>query len=538
MENLRDTPVLIVGAGPVGLSLAVELGLRGIECAVVDQTDGVLQSSKMNLVNIRTMEHCRRWGIAERVRRRPFPADFPHDVAFVTSLAGTELSRLERPADKNRTPAATSPETFQHCPQIWFDPILQAVASELEPVTLVYRHRLEALREERGRMVGEMIDLETGESRRVAAEFAVGCDGGSSDVRRFLDIPAEGSQVLSRSYNVFIRCPRFMSLHDKARAIRYMLVDSGGIWGTIVAIDGREIWRLSVADIPHDADPDPDETDAMLCRALGSPFEYELLDRMVWSRRKMVAARYRRGRAFLAGDAAHQLSTTGGFGMNTGIGDAVDLGWKLAAALDGWGGERLLDSYDAERRPIGVRNVAEASANFDLWNVAQDGAALTDASAAGVRRREEIGGRLRDSLRREFETEGVQLGYRYDPSPICIADGTPPPPDEPMTYVPTARPGSRAPHVWLADGRSTLDLFGRGFTLLCLGRGPPDPATLRRAAAARGVPLDVVRIDERPVVDSYGEALVLVRPDGHVAWRGAAAPEDAIRVVDVARGAA
>lgn len=537
MERLRDTPVLIVGAGPVGLSLAVELGLRGIECTVVDQTDGVLQSSKMNLVNIRTMEHCRRWGIAERVRRRPFPADFPHDVAFVTNLAGIELSRLERPADENRMPSVTSPETFQHCPQIWFDPILQALASELEPVTLVYRHRLEGLHQEPGHTVGEITDLETGERRLIAAQFAVGCDGGSSDVRRILGIAAEGSQVLSRSYNLFIRCPQFMSLHDKDRAIRYMLVDSSGIWGTIVAIDGREIWRLSVADIPRDADPDPDETDAMLRRALGSPFEYELLDRMVWSRRKMVAARYRSGRIFLAGDAAHQLSTTGGFGMNTGIGDAVDLGWKLAAVLEGWGGDRLLDSYDAERRPIGARNVAEASANFDLWNVAQDGAALTDASAAGERRRAEIGARLRDSLRREFETEGVQLGYRYDPSPICIADGTPPPPDEPMTYVPTARPGSRAPHVWLADGRSTLDLFGEGFTLLCLGHDLPEPAAFGRAAAARGVPLDIVRIDERLVADAYEAGLVLVRPDGHVAWRGAEVPEDAIRVVDVVRGA-
>ena len=311
MKRLRNTPVLIVGAGPVGLSLAVELGLRGIECTVVDRTDGVLRSSKMNLVNIRTMEHCRRWGIAERVRGRPFPADFPHDVAFVTSLAGTELSRLERPADENRTPSPASPETFQHCPQIWFDPILQALASELEPVTLVYRHRLEALREEPGRVAGETIDLQTGESGRIAAEFAVGCDGGSSDVRRFLEIPAEGSRVLSRSYNVFIRCPQFMSLHDKARAIRYMLVDGGGIWGTIVAIDGREIWRLSVADIPPDSDPDPDETDAMLCRALGVPFEYELLDRMVWSRRKMVPVgspgHMGREKPMGAGRAAHGL---------------------------------------------------------------------------------------------------------------------------------------------------------------------------------------------------------------------------------------
>jgi hypothetical protein len=239
----------------------------------------------------------------------------------------------------------------------------------------------------------------------------------------------------------------------------------------------------------------------------------------------------------LAGDAVHQLSPTGALGMNTGIGDAVDLGWKLAATLQGWGGARLIESYDAERRPVGQRNVRMATGfyqhneTFSQWSDA-----LTHDTAEGERMRREIGAALESHVGGEFRTLGLQIGYAYENSPICVSDGTPPPPDDPANYAANARPGARAPHVWLADNRSTLDLFGHGFTLLRFA-GAPETDEIVQAAAARGVPLSIVDIASDEAAAIYRCKLVLVRPDGHVAWRGDTIPDNAVAMIDTVRGA-
>jgi hypothetical protein len=270
---------------------------------------------------------------------------------------------------------------------------------------------------------------------------------------------------------------------------------------------------------------------------MGRDLAVEWLGVSIWKRRSVVAQCYGKGRVFLAGDAVHQLSPTGALGMNSGVGDAVDLGWKLAAVLQGWGGERLLASYDAERRPVGVRNVTAAT-RFYATNegFGSGNGALEEDSAAGAAARREMGERLVQHVGNEFRTIGLQLGYRYEDSPICVPDGTDPPPDEPAVYVPSARPGARAPHVWLADDRSTLDLFGRGLALLRF-KGAPDASALVRAAAARGVPLRVEAVDNEEAAELYGRKLVLVRPDGHVAWRADALPDDAVGLIDRVRGA-
>jgi hypothetical protein len=257
----------------------------------------------------------------------------------------------------------------------------------------------------------------------------------------------------------------------------------------------------------------------------------------IWKRRSVVAAHYGNGRVFLAGDAVHQLSPTGALGMNSGVGDAVDLGWKLAAVLQGWGGTNLLASYDAERRPIGVRNVAAATRFYTTnESFGRGNAAIAEDSAAGEAQRASLGKMLEQHVGREFRTIGLQLGYRYEDSPICVSDGTLPPPDAPEAYVPSARPGSRAPHVWLNDGRSTLDLFGRGFTLLRFS-GAAEVSGIEAAASKHGVPLQVADVENEEAAELYQRRLVLVRPDGHVAWRGDAAPSDPLALIDRVRGA-
>jgi len=254
-------------------------------------------------------------------------------------------------------------------------------------------------------------------------------------------------------------------------------------------------------------------------------------------RRELVSERYHEGRAFLAGDSAHMLSPTGAFGMNTGIQDAVDLSWKLAAVLQGWGGPRLLDSYDAERRPIGHRNVREAAANFRRMTSPRPGPLLLDPTPAGDAFRQQLGAEFSAIMRHEWFTLGVHLGYRYEDSPICWPDGTVATADDPNRYVPAARPGSRAPHLWLAPGHSILDLFGRGFALLGFGADPSAVDELMAAARTRGVPMTFTPIAHDAAARLYERKLVLVRPDGHVAWRGDRAPIDPLAVIDCIRGA-
>jgi hypothetical protein len=240
----------------------------------------------------------------------------------------------------------------------------------------------------------------------------------------------------------------------------------------------------------------------------------------------------------LAGDAVHQLSPTGALGMNTGIGDAIDLGWKLAATIQGWGGPELMTSYDAERRPVGLRNVAMTTEFFLTQDqYAGSLAAIDEDSDDGRRLRAQLGGQLVKDVGAMFRTIGLQIGYRYEDSPICIPDDTAAPPDEAGDYVPSARPGSRAPHAWLRDDRSTLDLFGRGFVLLRFGADAPDGHAATEAAAVCGLPLETATIDKAEAVELYQCKLALVRPDGHVAWRGDALPDDAGALIDRVRGA-
>ena len=330
----------------------------------------------------------------------------------------------------------------------------------------------------------------------------------------------------------YLPLPRAGRPARQGRAYRFIILGPEGTWSTIVAINGTDQWRFSIigGNEPHEYTTD--EINALIRRAVGRDFDYEILTVMPWVRRELVAERYGDGRVYMAGDAVHMLSPTGAFGMNTGIQDAVDLSWKLAAVLQGFGGPDLLASYDAERRPIGHRNVREAAANFRRMTSPRPGPLILDPAPEGDLFRQKLGAEFAEIMRHEWFTLGVHLGYRYIDSPICCPDGTPPPPDEPNRYVPSACPGCRAPHVGLSPGRSTLDLFGKGFALLGFGADAADVDALMAAARTRGVPLAFTPIDHAEAAALYARKLVLVRPDGHVAWRGDRAPDNALAVID------
>jgi 2-polyprenyl-6-methoxyphenol hydroxylase-like FAD-dependent oxidoreductase len=531
-------PVLVIGGGPVGLALAGDLGWRGIACTLLEQSDGSIYQPRMDLVGVRTMEFCRRWGIVPAVEASPYPRDYAQDNIYLTSLTGYELGRERFPGIGQAPPPKESPQRRERCPQNMFDPILRAFAASQNNVTLRYRTRLVSFTQNADLVTAVVENAETGAREDILARYIVGCDGARSLVRETLGIAMQGNPVLTHTTNVIFRCPQLLSLHDKGKAYRHIFIGPEGTWATIVAINGRDEWRFSIIGGSEQRDYTTDDIKAAIRRAVGRDFEFEILSVLPWVRRELVAERYRGGRGFIAGDAAHVMSPTGGFGMNTGIQDVVDLSWKLAATIEGWGGEGLLDSYGIERQPIGTRNVTEASGNLRRMLSVLPHPNLLDDTAQGAATRAKVGREFSETMRREWFTLGAHLGYRYENSPICWPDGTAAPPDDPRAYVPIARPGHRAPHAFLADGRSTLDLFGRGFALLGFGADPAEAAPLLEAAQKRNLPLTFTAIAEPYIAALYERKFVLVRPDGHVAWRADLMPEDALCVIDVVRGAA
>lgn len=541
--NGPATPVVIVGAGPVGLSLALDLSWRGIPATLVeqgtDQRGNIDANPRAAAISPRTMEFCRRWGFAHRIGNAGFPRDFNFNIVFCTSLDGYLITTQHFPSMNDRAPLEVSPEFRERCPQTWFDPILSEELARYPQVRRLAGWRFESLEDSGERVKATIRSVENGAARQLTSRYLVASDGAASSIRTALGIPTEGPGTLSDSLNVVLRIPGFLSKHDKGSAERYIFLDEKGRWAELSCIDGRDRWRFGITWADSALAEDHDRLDELISRALGPDMEYEKLSVVRWRRRDAIATRYRVKNIFLAGDAAHVIPPNLGLGMNTGVGDSVDLGWKLAATLAGWGGDKLLDSYEAERRPVALRNAAASTYAYQVGKSATAGNPQVAAPGEhGDLARSAVGRGIQAKLPAGWQTLNLQLGYRYDDSPVCVPDGTPVPKGDENTgvYAQTARPGARAPHVWLKEGISTLDLFGRGFVLLRFAT-QLDVSGIVDAAQARKVPLQVIDIRSAEARKAYEAALCLIRPDGHVAWRGDTVPENALGLVDVVRGA-
>jgi len=522
MAAADRTRVLIAGAGPVGLSLAIELGLRGVECVLVERGDGVPRVPRMSSVSSRAMEFCRRWGIADKVRYAVWSRTHPRDFVYISTMVGEELARQRLPSYGEREGKMDySPEGASQCPQIFFDPILAETAKSIPRVAIRYETRLDSFEQGETGVRARLLGTASGAESFVESDYLVGCDGAGGVVRRRLGIPLDGPGTIAASVNVFFRSAEFVRLQDRGWARNFRFFDDDGCWAEAIAIDGKELWRLSVFQ-----DDAPDLTGESYLRKLaGCDFPYEILDVSPWQRRDCLARSFRDGRVLIAGDAAHEMSPTGGSGMHTGICEAINIAWKLAALHEGWGGARLLDSYGAECRPIARQYIEISTAAFDAI------AALPGASAFREQAKADSG-----LLRRLSPPDELRAQFTYEDSPICVEDGTKPP-EGAARLRPSARPGCRAPHCWIGEGRSTHDLFGGGFVLVRFRAPGSDAAPLTDAAAARGVPLEIVDLDHEQAAALYEKPLVLVRPDGHIAWRGDALPGDALALIDRVRGA-
>ena len=541
----RRVSVVVAGGGPVGMVAAIELGRRGIRCALLNDGPTTATHPKANAISSRTMEHLRRLGLAEAVRARGLDDDHPTDLAYFTRLTGHEIGRYEQPSRRRALAEAAagtgrwaSPEPPHRCSQLFLEAELKKAVDARPSVEVRFGWRMEEFHD-RGDGVTALARRGDGSAEIVyEASYLIGCDGAGSDVRAALGVELMGESGAIRPmmggpmYATYFEADPHPGWLAQRPAWQYWILNPE-IRALFIPVDGKNKF-LFIAALGAGDGGMRDPT-AMIHRAAGAKFPLRVISALNWTAGyALVAERYRRGRVFLAGDAAHLFTPTGGMGMNTGIDDAVNLAWKLAATIAGWGGRRLIDSYQAERRPIAERNTAFASRFADSIGRMPVGAAVEEDSAAGRAARAALKPLVEDHAHFEFTIPGIFLGLSYAGSPIVAGDGTAPAPDDPNEYTPNARPGARAPHARLADG-ALHDALGPEFTLLRFG-GASDPAPLFAAARSRGLPLASTAVDDAAARTIYGADLVLIRPDHHVAWRGDRLPRDCGSLLDRVRG--
>ncbi len=528
--------VLIVGGGPTGLTLAVALGQQGVRCTLIEQKEAPQFLPKMERCNARTMEIYRRMGIAERIRKVGLPADCPMDVFIILSLVESPLVRHAYPSvnDAKAQIAAcrdgTMPlEPYQLISQYTLEPLLKSIAEELPSVTVRYGCALESFVQDNASVTAQLRNAD-GSVETIRAVYMVGCDGGASLVRRQLGIALTGDANIMQLRQALYRCDDLYERIPIGKGRHYHVADGQATF--LIVQDSTKHFTL------HSVVENDSDMAAMFEKTIAMPLSYDMLYVGGWKQNLLLADRYAHGRVFLAGDAAHLVIPTGGLGMNTGVGDATDLAWKLAATLQGWGGPGLLASYQIERRQIGERNVAAsryASTGRRAWR-AMYRPDIRDDTPSGMETRANLARVAAVEQRKSNEMIGAELGYRYVGSPIIWPQDAEGPEHDFRDYRPTTWPGARLPHVWLDDGTALQDRVGAGYTLLRLGRAPADGAGLSRAFAELGAPFAILDVPDNTAREIYGYDLLLLRSDMHVVWRGNALPDSPERLAAVATG--
>jgi 2-polyprenyl-6-methoxyphenol hydroxylase-like FAD-dependent oxidoreductase len=550
MSKVIQAEVMIVGAGPVGLSIAMDLAGRGHK-VVVAETRAYKEppSVKCNHVSARTMEQFRRLGVADKLRAAGLPDAHPHDVVFRTTMTGTELTRIAIPGRATRRTDKSGPDGWWPTPepphrinQIYLEPILLEHAAAQEGVTLLNKTRVTAFSQTDSGVTVTATQLETGEVTTVQAQYMIGCDGGSSWVRKQIGAALEGTPVIQQVQSTFIRAPGLKALLPGDLAWCYYAVNPRRC-GTVFAIDGQEQWLVHNHLRAHETEFDSVDRDQSIRDILGvgPEFAYEVITKEDWVGRRLVANKFRDRRVFIAGDAAHLWVPYAGYGMNAGIADGLNLSWALSARLQGWGAPAILDMYEMERWPI-TEQVSNFAMNHAAQMIKARGAVPANIEAedeAGAQVRERVGQEAYDLNVQQFCCAGLNFGYYYERSPAIVFDREEAAPAYAMgSFTPSTVPGCRAPHFWLDDGRSLYDALGPAYTLL-VRDGSAVVAPLLQAAQRAGMPLAVVDISgEQAVPPEYRHQLLICRSDQHVAWRGDAVPPDPAQLVQVLTGSA
>ena len=537
---MRDesADVLIVGAGPVGLSASIELGRRGIHCIVVERNDRVGYSPRAKTTNVRTREHLRRWGIAETLRdASPIACDRPSTVVFATRMNGHVLARFENALNGNRERNNLYSESAQWVPQYTLEDVLRQHAQSFPCVSVHFQSEFIALSQSATDVTVTVRDLTNGETAKITSSYVIGADGPRSAVRDVIGAKMTGEGAFSKNYSIIFRSPELAKRQLHEPAIMYWMVNDD-VPSLLGPMDEEGLWFFMATKLAGDVDPATLEPADLIRRGTGlADLPIEIVGTDVWVAHRLVADRYSQSRVFLAGDACHLHPPFGGFGMNMGIGDSVDIGWKLAARLQGWGGDVLLGSYEVERRKVHERTIAEAVINFGSTSNQLFRPGLEDDGVIGDATRNEVADIIEATKIREFMSLGIVLGMRYEKSPVIVPDGSAPPPEHFMLYTPSAHPGCLAPHIWLEDGSSLYDHFGDGFTLLVTDDSEAGVAAFAAVMAQRNAPLKVLTPGDNRLRERYQARLALIRPDQHVAWRGDQLPANLSGFIDRVTGA-
>jgi len=530
-EVIDATAVAIVGAGPAGLALAIELGNRSIPCVVIEQNDRVGYAPRAKTTNLRTRAHLRRWGIADKLAAAsPFGIDYPTDVVFVTRLAGEQIARFEWAFRCNPARDARYPEHSQWIPQYKLEAVLLEHARSLPAIQFLFNTEYVEFTQD-GVGVDVCVRGQSGQQRWIRAKYLVGADGARSQVREQIGAKMIGTYGLSRNYNTIFEAPGLAEAHQHGRGIMYWQLNQE-IPSMIGPMDQGDLWFFMPTGIPAGVSYTPEEIGHLIRRSTGIDRPYRVLSSDEWTASRLLADRYSSGRVFLTGDACHLHPPFGGYGMNMGVADSVDLGWKMAAVLQGWGNPSLLGSYEVERRPAHNYVMDEAQANHALSPNQLARAGIEDQTADGEAVRRSVSKLSLEKKTPEFYGLGVVLGYCYRGSPIIVDDGTQAHWSPNRDYVRSATPGCLAPHHWLPDGRSLYDLFGQGFTLLIAADATPtDCHVARLEAEETGTPLQIITRADEAIRALYGAPLTLIRPDQIVAWRGPTWPSGLLRTL-------
>lgn len=542
MAPTLDTPVLIAGGGPTGLALACELARNGVNCLLAERNPSTTRFPKMDITNGVSMELLRRLGVDEQLRQVGVAPHHSFDVIFAPGLSGPEIGRWRLPsADDQREElqhnrdGSRPGQSWQRLSQAHFESVMMQRCHDEPLIDVRQGWSLQDCAQVDGAVRATLANI-GGEELTVRADYLVGCDGASSRVRAQLDIAMSGFPAFTKFALVHFRSSDLTNLHALGQFWHLFL--TSGI--AVIAQDEVDTWTLHVDLGPEATEEDPiGDPIEFVRRALGQSVQVdEILACSLWGPTALLADSYGRGRILLAGDAVHTMIPTGGYGMNTGLGDAFNLGWKLAARVLGWGGRRLLDSYELERRPIGERNrdasVENAGVHLQLRSMADSELVVADTEEAAAHRAS-----LAEFLSTndgENTSLGIELDVRYDDSPVVCPPVDDAPPWNRRTFVPTVRAGHRAPNVVIGADRTLFDDFGPCFTLVdaC---GHPEAKQLIDEAALVGMPLHHLIVEDRHCRELYCDRLVLVRPDLHIAWSGTTVT-DAAAIIGRARGAA
>jgi 2-polyprenyl-6-methoxyphenol hydroxylase-like FAD-dependent oxidoreductase len=550
MAEPLQADVVVVGAGPVGLTLAMDLAWRGIDVVVLEsRRRGEPPSVRSNHVAARSMEIFRRLGVAHKVRNAGLPADYPNDVVYRTSFLGRELARIKIPCRAERYTSTDGPDTGWPTPepphrinQIFLEPVLFDHLSLMPSARILSGTMLVDFEQGPDGVTAFAQETATAHEIEISCKFLIGCDGGRSMVRKKIGASLSGDAVLQHVQSSFIRAPALLGMlkaQDAAPAWGSFALNPRQA-GNVYAIDGKETWLVHVYLNVGVTDFEAVERDGAIRTVLGvdNTFEYELLSKEDWIGRRLMTDKARDNRVFICGDACHLWVPYAGYGMNAGIADAANLAWALSAHLEGWAGANMLTAYEAERLPI-TDQVSHFAMNHAHAMAKARKSIPPEIEADGPEGdvvRAMIGRLAYDLNVQQYCCAGLNFGYFYQDSPIIAYDGETPPPYTMGDFTLSTVPGARMPHAWLADGRSLYDALGPHYTLLRLDPRI-DVSGLTTAAAAAAMPLTVLELSEAELPEIVQHKLLLVRSDQHVAWRGNEPPTDPAGLVEILRGA-